>query len=213
MTQTTPPGVQTGRVFILTAVAVAAIAAGIMISSTLLQRTQQLRAAQEFPEARPLADFELRTASGEALTRADLEGHWSLLFFGFTNCPDICPDTLAVLDTVMDDLETMGAAARPQVVFISVDPERDDDEALADYVSWFNRDFIAATGSDEALQSLTRSLGVIYFLDEPDPDTGFYSVDHSASVMIIDPQGRVFGRFPPPLERQAIAADLFALAR
>lgn len=201
-----------GRTFILVVVALAAIAVGIVVSSKLFDRSQELRAAQAFPEARPLPEFELETAAGEPLTREDLEGKWSLLFFGFTNCPDICPDTLAVLDAVMGDLDTMGREQKPQVVFVSVDPERDAGEALSEYVAWFNPNFIGATGSPEALESFTRQLGVVYYLGEPGED-GYYSVDHSASVMIVDPQGRLYGRFAPPLERQAIAADLFALGR
>lgn len=212
MTNTCRFSRQSGRTFVLIAVAVGALAAGLMVSSKLMERTQDLRAAQVFPEARPLPEFELHRPDGDPLTPEHLRGQWSLVFFGFTNCPDICPDTLAVLDSILQDLDTMGAAEKPQVVFISVDPERDDAEALADYVGWFNEDFIAATGSQEALKSLTGKLGVVYFLGEPD-DSGFYNVDHSASIMIVDPQGRVFGRFAPPFDRQAMAADLFTLVR
>jgi protein SCO1 len=212
MTSTDSPVSQSGRAFLMIVIALAAIAGGIVVSSKLFDRSQELRAAQAFPEARPLPEFELETAAGEPLTRADLEGKWSLLFFGFTNCPDICPDTLAVLDAVMGDLDTMGRERKPQVVFVSVDPERDAGEALSEYVAWFNPDFIGATGSPGALESFTRQLGVVYYLGEPGAD-GYYSVDHSASVMIVDPQGRLYGRFAPPFERQAIAADLFALGR
>ncbi|MDZ7713655.1 MAG: archaetidylserine decarboxylase [Rhodovibrio sp.] len=202
MIESAPIHRHSGRIFLIIVIALAAIATGIVGSSVLFDRTQELRAARAFPEPMPLPEFELRTAEGEALTRADFEGQWSLLFFGFTNCPDICPDTLAVLDAVMGDLETMGADSKPQVVFVSVDPERDDGEALADYVEWFNEDFVGATGPDETLRELTRSVGVTYQLGEPDADSGYYSVDHSASIMIVDPQGRIFGRFAPPLDRQ-----------
>ena len=204
---------QSGRIFFVIVIALAAIAGGIVVSSILFERSQELRAAQPYPEKRPLPEFELRTGAGEALTPEDLTGRWSLLFFGFTNCPDICPDTLAVLDAAIEDLDTMGANSRPRVVFVSVDPQRDDAEALADYVSWFDEDFVGATGDEAALASLTEQLGIYFALDEPDPDSGFYSVNHSASILIVDPQGRVYGRFAPPLERRAIAADLFALGR
>lgn len=213
MTQSAPPRAASGRVFMIIVIALAAIATGIVVSSVLFDRSQELRAARAFPEPRSMPDFELHDASGEALTQRDLEGQWSLMFFGFTNCPDICPDTLAVLDAAINDLDTMGAESKPQVVFVSVDPDRDDGESLGDYVRWFDEAFIGATGSEAALKSLTGDLGIYYALDEPDPDTGFYTVDHSASVMIIDPQGRLYGRFAPPFDRQDIAADLFALAR
>lgn len=213
MTHSPTPRAASGRIFLIVVIALAAIATGLVVSSVLFDRSQELRAARAFPEPRPMPEFELHDASGEALTSEDLQGQWSLMFFGFTNCPDICPDTLAVLGAAVDDLENMGASSKPQVVFVSVDPARDDGEALGDYVRWFDEDFIGATGSEEALESLTSELGIYFALDEPDPDSGFYTVDHSASVMIIDPQGRIYGRFAPPFDRQDIAADLFALAR
>ena len=213
MTQSASPRAASGRIFLIIVIALAAIATGIVVSSVLFERSQELRAARAFPEPRAMPAFDLHVASGEALTQQDLEGQWSLMFFGFTNCPDICPDTLAVLDAAINDLDTMGADSKPQVVFVSVDPDRDDGESLGEYVRWFDEDFIGATGSEEALNALTKDLGIYYALDEPDPETGFYTVDHSASVMIIDPQGRLYGRFAPPFDRQAIAADLFALSR
>jgi protein SCO1/2 len=211
MNQPRPP--QSGRIFLVIVIALAAMATGLVVFSALFDRTQELRAAQPFPEARPMPEFELRTAAGEPLTSDDLKGRWSLVFFGFTNCPDICPDTLAVLDAVKNELETMKAAAQPQVVFVSVDPGRDDARALGEYVAMFDESFIGATASPEAIADFTRQLGVYFNLDEPDPQTGFYTVDHSASIYIVDPQGRLYGRFSPPLDRQAIAADLFALVR
>ncbi|HSH27747.1 MAG TPA: SCO family protein [Wenzhouxiangella sp.] len=213
MNQFACPRAASGRIFLLIVIALAAIAAGIVISSKLLDRSQELRAAQVFPEARPLPEFELRTAAGEPLMNADLKGRWSLMFFGFTNCPDICPDTMAMLHSAVDSLDTMGAASKPQVIFVSVDPERDDAEALEAYVHSFDEDFIGATADANQLEELTRSLGIYYALGEPEPDSGYYTVDHSASILIIDPQGRLLGRFAPPLDRQAVAADLFALAR
>ncbi|NBB93818.1 MAG: redoxin domain-containing protein [Gammaproteobacteria bacterium] len=211
MNQPRPPA--SGRIFLVIVIALAAMATGLVVFSALFDRTQELRAAKPFPEARPMPEFELRTAAGEPLTANDLKGRWSLVFFGFTNCPDICPDTLAVLDAVKNELETMKAAAQPQVVFVSVDPGRDDARALGEYVAMFDESFIGATASPEAIGDFTRQLGVYFNLDEPDPETGFYTVDHSASIYIVDPQGRLYGRFSPPLDRQAIAADLFALAR
>jgi len=213
MTRLNFPRAASGRIFLIVVIALAAIAGGIVVSSMLFERSQELRAAQAFPETRPLPDFELRTAAGGELTHADLQGQWSLLFFGFTNCPDICPDTLAMLHSAISSLDTMGATSKPQVIFVSVDPGRDDAEALGEYMRSFDPDFIGATGGEEQLRKLTRSLGIYFALDEPDPDSGFYSVDHSASILIIDPQGRLYGRFSPPLDHQAVAADLFALTR
>lgn len=204
-------GDQNGRIFLAVLVLVVALAAGLIAGHQVMQRTADWRAAQLFPNPRLVADFELYTASGERFSRADLEGQWNLLFFGFTNCPDVCPDTLAMLARSMDQLELMRREEKPRVVFVSVDPDRDQGELLADYVAWFNDDFIGVTGSDAQLLALTRQLGVVYFHETPDEQTGFYNVDHSASVLIVDPQGRLYGRFAHPLEPDAITADLFQL--
>lgn len=187
------------------------MALGLMVSRSLLDRSLDLRAASVFPTPRLLNEFELYTPEGEAFTAESLKGQWTLMFFGFTNCPDICPDTLAILSQAVDALRLMKTEPLPQVVFVSVDPARDQGDLLADYVAWFDESFIALTGSDTELEGLTRQLGVIYVRDTPDPQTGFYNVDHSAAVMIIDPEGRLFGRFGHPLEAQAITADLFQI--
>lgn len=208
--QHTLPKVQ-GNALVVLIVLIAAVAAGLMVSRTLLDRSLDLRAASVFPTPRILNDFEIETADGAPFTQEALKGQWTLLFFGFTNCPDICPDTLASLAQSMDSLRLMKRDNLPQVVFVSVDPERDQGDLLADYVAWFDESFLAVTGNDSALEQLTRQLGVIYVRDQADPDTGYYNVDHSAAVMIIDPDGRLFGRFGHPLNPEDVTADLFQI--
>lgn len=208
----TLPHGQNGRIFLFAVIMVAALAAGLFASRMMIDRTQDLRAAQMFPTPRALTDFRMETAMGEPFTRSDLEGRWSLMFFGFTNCPDVCPDTLAMLSQSMDQLRLMRREELPQVVFVSVDPERDQGELLADYVRWFDEDFVAVTGGEEQLQALTRQLGIVYYRENPDENTGFYNVDHSAAVMIIDPQGRLHGRFSHPLVPEDVVADLFRIS-
>jgi protein SCO1/2 len=203
---------QNGRIFLLVIVMIGALAGGLIVSNQMMQRTAEWRAASVFPTPRPVADFELSMAPGESFSRADLEGQWTLLFFGFTNCPDICPDTLAMLAESMKQLELMRRENKPQVVFVSVDPDRDRAELLDEYVHWFDPAFVGVTGTDEQLQSLTRQLGIVYYREQADQETGFYNVDHSAAVMIIDPQGRLFGRFSQPLVPEDITADLFQLS-
>lgn len=207
------PGRQHGRTFLFVIVMVLAAAAGLIVAQQMMQRTAEWRAAQLFPTPRPLADFALETADGQPFSKANLEGQWNLLFFGFTNCPDVCPDTLAMLAQSMNQLELMRQETKPQVVFVSVDPQRDQGELFADYVSWFNEDFIGVSGDDRQLQALSRQVGIVYYLEEPDEATGFYNVDHSASVLIVDPQGRLFGRFAHPLDPDAVTADLFQLGQ
>lgn len=203
---------QRGRIFLILVIMVAAIAAGLLASRFMIERTQDLRAAQLFPTPRALTEFRMETAAGEPFTRASLEGRWSLMFFGFTNCPDVCPDTLAILAHSMEQLRLMRREELPQVVFVSVDPVRDQGDLLADYVAWFDPTFLAVTGSEEQLQALTRQLGIVYWREAADEHTGFYNVDHSAAVLIIDPQGRLYGRFGHPLVPADVTADLFRIS-
>lgn len=205
------PRLQTGNAVVVVIVLIAAIAAGILVSRQLFDESLELRAASVFPTARFLNDFEMVTADGEVFNQESLKGQWTLMFFGFTNCPDICPDTLANLAQSMDALRLMNQDPLPHVVFVSVDPDRDQGQQLKDYVSWFDESFTAVTGNDEQLAGLTQQLGVIFVRDTPDPQTGFYNVDHSAAVMIIDPEGRLFGRFGHPLDPQQVTADLFQI--
>ncbi len=212
MKNTALPSRQNGRIALILVIMVAAVAAGLFASRTMIDRTLDLRAATLFPTAREMSDFRMETAAGEPFTLENLQGQWSLLFFGFTNCPDVCPDTLAMLAESMEQLRLMRREELPQVVFVSVDPERDQGELLEEYVTWFDPEFKAVTGSEDQLQALTRQLGIVYWREEPDERTGFYNVDHSAAVLIIDPEGRLHGRFGHPLVPEDVVADLFRLS-
>lgn len=203
---------QGGRALIIALVAVAALLAGLIIARGLLEESVELQAASIYPEARTLAPFEFEDAKGSAFTEDNLQGRLSLLFFGFTNCPDICPDTLGMLARSMDKLETMRIDSMPQVVFVSVDPQRDAGNTMQDYVDYFDDRFRAVTGDDEALAALTGQVGAMFVRHSPD-ESGYYAVDHSGMIVIVDPQGRMIGRFPPASDADAIAADLFALIR
>ena len=125
-------------------------------------------------------------------------GRWSFIFFGYTHCPDVCPTTLSVLNSVARKLE--GRKDQVQFVFISIDPERDTPEKLGQFVSYFNGTFIGATGTDDAINALTRQLGVIYARVEENSGTDNYLMDHSASVLLFDPAGRFHAVFTPPLD-------------
>lgn len=197
------------NLFVLVAIAFAV--AGALTARQWMDSTTELRAASVFPEARLIEPFELSTARGEPFTEADLKGRWSLILFGFTNCPDICPDTLSQLASAMQSLELMRRETLPQVIFVSVDPERDRGETLEDYVTWFNPDFRAVTADDDRLRQLTGQLSVVYYRDEADPDSGAYTVDHSGMVIIVDPEGRFYGRFAQPFDTDDLVADLFQL--
>lgn len=162
-----------------------------------------------YPVPLAVGAFNLQKTDGSALTDADLRGNWTIAFFGFTHCPDICPTTLATFKQVWAELAKQGVTDRVRFLFVSVDPERDTPEKLASYVSFFNKDFVAATGQDEQLNQLTRALGLLYVRD-PLPDGG-YNIDHSASAVIIDPAGRRAGLFRPPFMADQISSDILTL--
>ena len=203
-----------GRASATHLILIAAVAAafGLWLGSRAFVPAQapKLVAAVLYPAPRPLPDFHLTRADGTPLTAADWKGRWTVAFFGYTNCPDVCPTTLATFKQVAATLRAEGLADRWRFDFISVDPERDTPERLAGYVGYFSKDFIAATGTDEELTALTRALGLVYA--RVPTGSGDYTVDHSASAVIIDPGGREAGLFRPPFSASAIAADLRTLA-
>lgn len=160
------------------------------------------------PEPREIPPFELVNQEGERWGPENLQGQWSLLFFGFTHCPDICPGTLFDLHRLQDQLQKGRSLVDSEVVFVSVDPERDTPARLKEYVAYFSPEFTGVTGSHEQLQPLTRKLGIAYRIAEHAEGSADYSVDHSASVLLMDPQGRLYGVFPAPHDVDAMAAEL-----
>ena len=147
-----------------------------------------------WPEPKILPPFTVVDHQNNIFTLADLHGKWSFLFFGYTHCPDICPITLAVMDRVHKQLDR---AQNVQTVFISVDPERDTPARLGQYVTFFNPEFVGLGGSVEQIANLTGQIGVPYFLNKTDASEN-YLVDHSASLFLIDPQGRLVAIFSAP---------------
>jgi protein SCO1/2 len=202
-----------GRVSATYLILVAAVAAAVGLwlgSRAFAPSAPKFAAAVMYPAPRELPDFKLQRADGAALTKADWNGRWTVAFFGYTNCPDVCPTTLATFKQVFAKLAADGIADKVRFDFISVDPQRDTPEQLTKYVGYFDKDFVAATGSDEELTKLTRALGLIYSREPT--GNGDYAVDHSASAVLIDPAGHEVGLFRPPFDAKAIAADLETLA-
>ena len=166
-----------------------------------------------FPQPRVLPDFNLRQSDGTVLVPGELKGHWTLVFLGFTHCPDVCPTTLAQLAQAQKQWRVLRDSTRPRVLFVSVDPERDTPDAIGEYAHGFDPDTLAATADVPALEAFAKSLSLI-FAKVPAPDgmpADQYSVDHSAAIAVLDPQARMAGVIQPPLQPQAIAADMTAL--
>jgi protein SCO1/2 len=173
-----------------------------------LPSSGQMSSSTLIDDAVPLPAFALHRTNG-TLTNADLLGHWTLLDFGYTYCPDICPTTLATLKEVKTRLAVNGTTA-PQFVFVSVDPARDSPERLGEFVRFFDPGFIGVTGDDAALAPLVKHLGVSYQrLDAMDKK--LYVVDHSAVVYLIDPQGRLKATFSWPHDPVRMVDDYVLL--
>jgi len=152
-----------------------------------------------------VAAFSLRDQDGNRFDRSRLEGSWSFVFFGYTSCPAVCPLTLSNLSDVEKLVDgAPDARGDVQFVFVSVDPERDTTERLESFVHYFNADFIGATGTAEELEHLTNALG-IYSEKVEGESQGDYLMDHTTSVLLIDPQTRLHAIFPAPHDPGAMA--------
>jgi protein SCO1 len=203
---------------IVVIVLVLGIAAGAALAAWLTlgqpqhpqgERLAELEAGTVLPEPRPLPEFALVDHHGRPFGPSRLAGQWTLLFVGFTHCPDICPATLAILARLDEQLQAEGVEV--QMLFVSVDPERDDPATLAQYVAHFSPRLIGATGEQPEIDTLMAGLGFAYI--KVPLGGGNYTVDHSAALALVDPRGRVAAYFTPPLRPAALAADLAAVAR
>jgi protein SCO1/2 len=150
--------------------------------------------------------FSLVGADGKPVTDRDFRGRYMLIFFGFTHCPDICP---AELQVIAQALEQLGDKAKTVVpIFITLDPERDTPEAMANYVKSFGPNFVGLTGSPEAIAAAAKAYRVAYSKVENKESAGDYSVDHSALVYLMDPEGRYVTHFSYGLSADQMAEKL-----
>jgi len=158
----------------------------------------KLNGAYMFDTPRALPEFSLLDHHGEPFDRERLQGPWTLVFFGFTHCPDICPTTMAFLSRFMDELEGLPEQADTRVVMVTVDPARDDIEVLSSYVPYFNPEFIGVTGEFMDIHRFATALNTPF---RKVPGQGEnYQVDHSANLVLINPRGDYHGFFKAPLD-------------
>jgi protein SCO1/2 len=184
---------------------VAAALAGYIVARSLQNGVPQLASGTSLPRARPVAAFSLTDQDGTAFDNSKLLGSPSLVFFGFTHCPDVCPTTLAL----MTQLHRDPALQALRMVFITVDPARDDALTLRHYVDAFGGGFIALRGEDAALDPLLQDLGAVRQVQAQ--VGGDYSVDHSATLYYIDGKGALSAVFTPPFDHARLRSDLLAL--
>ena len=147
--------------------------------------------------------------TGRGFSTEDLRGEFSLLFFGFTHCPDICPITLSVLANVHRDWSTPHVDA-PEVVFVSVDPGRDDPTRIAEYLEVFDPGFRGVTGPREAMDPWLRALGVTVHIQRQ-PEGEPYNVTHNSTIYVVGPKAELLAVFSEPHDAGIIAADFLKI--
>ena len=157
------------------------------------------------PQSRSLPELSLTNQDGQAVAVDQLKDQWSLLFFGYTFCPDICPATLAQLRQLQGQLppETL---AKLRIVLVSVDPHRDTPEQLKKYLDYFDAGFIGLTGEQATLQKLANAVSIPYIPADTSKEN--YTVDHSGNLVIIGPDGKQRGFIRAPINNTKLAAQL-----
>ncbi len=197
--------------FIILALAAFSVISGIVLfivirsASTVSFESLRNDGYYQYETPIVLDDFALSNHRGEAFTLSALTGKWSFVFFGYTFCPDICPLTLASLRQFYNLLEDTGMADDVQVVMISLDPKRDTTEVLNNYVTYFNSDFIGATGDYADIYGVSRQMNVAFTYTPIDDEN--YLVTHNGEIMLVDPSGRDVGFFKAPHDPAAMQAN------
>ncbi|WP_020208522.1 SCO family protein [Gilvimarinus chinensis] len=184
------------------ALVVAGVVHKLLSPRVMTQSELQLNGAIVFDKPRRFEDFELLDQNGEPFTKDDLTGQWSLLFFGFTHCPDICPTTMADMARLKQNLPA-DIAEQTQGVLVSLDPARDTPELLKDYVGYFNPEFIGVTGDFLQIRRFANQVNVAFTKVTQGDD---YTVDHSGNIVLINPYGDYHGFFKPPFELAKLKA-------
>lgn len=199
--------------FLFVGIALLAIMIGFFVQ-TGMSRPQPLPEFNKmivFPTAKNITPITFTDHHGQDFGLQQLQNKWSILFFGFTNCPDICPTTMQTLKQVKQSLQEKSLWGNYQVVMISVDPETDTPERLANYVPFFDPEFIGISSSVEKTTAFAKQLGIL-FIKRDNDENGRYDVDHSASLILINPQGQWAGVIGAPHKADAISLDLATLA-
>ena len=187
---------------LLVAVCIVAAAGGAYLARMLSQNGLALQGGTWLPTPRPLGDFSLQDLQARPFGPQSLDGGPSLLFLGFTYCPDVCPTTLATLRDLMRSPPLPGL----RVLFLTVDPQRDDAATLARYLAAFDSSFTGLRAQPAQLEPFLRSLGALA-VRQPLPGGG-YTVDHTATLYLLDRQARIAAVFTPPFDAGVLRADL-----
>lgn len=198
-------------------IAVFALVAGILFSYNLHHKNKAISSSQMhplmekvsatlYPTPREIRNFSLINQYGKPFHRDDLKGQWTFVFFGFTHCPDICPETLAIANQLLNQIPDNQVPTR--FLLVTVDPERDTPEVLHSYLDYFSPKLMGATGDKKEIEELAASMGAV-FMKASLSDT--YTVDHTGSLFLLNPDARLQGVFQRPFSASQIAADFILI--
>ena len=171
------------------------------------QRGAAPQNATELPQPMALADVRFIDQSGREARFGDYKGDFTLLFFGFTNCPDVCPLTLQLLAQVRADIASRAPRFTPRVLFVSVDPGRDTPERIAAYLKGFDPAFAGVTASDAELAPLLAQLGVAVEKEHDHSGGGHYNVVHNSAIYVLDPNADWIAVSTGPHDPKVFASD------
>lgn len=190
------PTIPTHQIIIFVVFICAALITSLFLFHLREKPVPQINLGQDvgmiFPVPRDIKSFELTTTNNQKFTQQNLYQHWTLLFFGFTHCLSVCPTTLDVLNRAYRELHK--TYPNLQVVLVSLDPDRDAKEILAKYTHSFNSDFIGVSGKIQELRKLQSQLG-IFSAREYSSSGNNYQINHTSSILLINPQGQWAGLF------------------
>ena len=203
-----------GAILLLaTVITVVTVALALIYSATLREndlRSQQIEGSL-WPQTKVLHEFQLTDQYAKPFKLERLKNKWSFMFFGFTHCPDVCPTTLHTLQGVFKILnQTDGKPGFIQYIFVSVDPVRDSPTVLKDYVGYFNPAFIGLTGQAHEVDSLTKQLGIVHLKTDIKSDQD-YTIEHTASILLINTDGHLIAIFSPPHDSADISRRFSAI--
>lgn len=215
------------RLTIISLLAFAALILGLFVSQNMLKKNPPIDSSQFhgtlLNKAREIKPFALTGIDNKTFTNQSLRGQWTYLFFGFTHCGTICPTTLAELAKMVHLLESQNIKPLPKIVFISLDPKRDNLGTLKKYTKAFEPNFYAAIGDEVQLDKLTEELGIAYekvLLANSKPrtendDNNDYNIEHTGTLMLFNPEGELYAFFTTPHQAEWLAKDyqMLALAR
>lgn len=170
-----------------------------------------LAVATLLPTAKSLGEFNLKDMNGNPFNHKSLQGHWSLVFFGYADCPDVCPATLAQVAQLWSSYEDKKPHPNAQFIFVSLNPVEDKPEQLKGFLTRFNPNFIGVTGTETEIERVSKLASAYSWKDPNKSKAGKTVIDHSATLLLFNPEGRLHAMFTPPHQINEIKKDLAVL--